>query len=86
VLETLRRVRPEDFEADERGPFPVRMKPRALREALAWIHRILAQPCHGADQSAPLAYRLQILKQTRSLRRFLLAGDSPFAPFRHPTP
>ncbi|ADB15819.1 CRISPR-associated protein Cas1 [Pirellula staleyi DSM 6068] len=84
VLETVRRIRPEEFEPDERGPFPVRMKPRALRESLAWIHRILALPCNGAGQSSPTAYRLQIFKQVRSFRRFLMDPGGRFEPFRHP--
>jgi group II intron reverse transcriptase/maturase/CRISPR-associated endonuclease Cas1 len=84
ALEALRRIRPEEFEPDERGPFPVRIKPRALREALGWIHRILALPCHGVGQSEPLPYRLQIWKQVRSLRRALLNSEAAFEPFRHP--
>ncbi|MFO0869073.1 MAG: CRISPR-associated endonuclease Cas1 [Pirellulales bacterium] len=84
VLEALRRIRPEEFEADDRGPYPVRIKPRALREALGWVHRILAIPCHGVGQSEPLPYRLQIWKQVRSFRRALTAPAASFAPFRHP--
>lgn len=84
VLETLRRIRPEDFEPDEKGPFPVRIKPRALREALAWIHRILGKSCAGERQSEPIPYRLQIARQSRSLRKLLIQPDARFEPFRHP--
>ena len=81
VLETCARIRPDDFEPVEHGPYALRIKPRAVRELLAWVHRILARSCHGAGQSEPRPYRLTASPESgsgdpeqKSNRRLLAKG------------
>jgi CRISPR-associated endonuclease Cas1 len=84
VLETLPTLRTDDFEPVEGGPYALRIRPRAIRELLARVHRLLATPCCGQGQSEPKAYRFQAWAQIRSLRRHLSDPSQPFQVFFHP--
>jgi len=84
VLDTLPTLRTDDFERVEGGPYALRIRPRAIRELLARVHRVLATPCSGHGQPEPKAYRFQAWAQIRSLRRHLSDPNQPFQVFFHP--
>ena len=84
VLETFARIRPDDFEPVEHGPYALRIKPRRPRRVDRLGASRAGAVLSGADQSEPRPYRMQAWQQVRSLKRWLLEPDQPFQPFRHP--
>ena len=85
VIGTLKRLRPTDFAREEAGPYPLKIKPRAMKLLIENFHRILRLNCQAARQSLPKPYRMQMLSQIRSLRLHLIDSEKhPFQPFVHP--
>lgn len=85
VLETLPKLKNTDFTEDHDGPYPLLLKPRAVKLLVGTLHQILMINCQSRGQSLPKPYRMQIVSQIRNLKQHLVShGESPFKPFAHP--
>jgi CRISPR-associated endonuclease Cas1 len=84
VLEAVRHLHRRDFRRTPDGPFALRILPRAARTFALLIHTAFARAVRGRLQAEPVSYRMQFLRQARSLRRHLLDPEHPFHPFEHP--
>ena len=84
VLESLRRMRPDDFELDRDGPYTLRMHPGAARRFTAAVARQLAWRCRARDQSESRPYRLHLVSLARRLHHCLLHEDESLEVFQFP--
>ncbi len=84
VIQATHQLAPAAFQRTESGPFALRLSWEALRQFYAMIERLLLPPVSAAGEDEPRTYREQLLRQARSLRRWLLDPAQPFQAFVHP--
>jgi CRISPR-associated protein Cas1 len=85
VLEALLSARASDFERVEDEKYSLRIKPALLRRFMGSVHSRLATSVAGMDGLEPCSYRHHILREARSLRRWLFDTSEPQSVFEHPT-
>ncbi|MEM9944112.1 MAG: CRISPR-associated endonuclease Cas1 [Planctomycetota bacterium] len=86
VLESLKRIRKDDFHVDNRGKYPLTIKPRAMKLLIKNFHWLLTIKSQSVDQSLAKSYRMQIVGQVRSLKRSMMDWENrKFESFRHPS-
>ena len=85
VLETLGELRKQDFQSTVGGKHPLKIKPRAMKLLIRNFHLVLGMNCQSVGQPLARPYRMQILTQVRSLKRFMSEPEkNEFQTFTHP--
>lgn len=83
VIAATYRLKPQDFQPDKNGPFPLRIVHGASKTFIALLHSTLTTHCVGVGQTEPRPYRQQLAAVIRSLHRHLVNPNAPFQVFRH---